>query len=211
MASKNASIVDEWLDDDNLMLIEAWARDGYTKQDIADRIGVHISTLQAWEKQYPEIKEALRKGREIIDYKVENALLRRALGYTTKEIKVVLGRQVKGGQTFQITKEVVEKEIAPDVTACAIWLNNRRPDKWKRNRDKIVEVEEQDSNLQITIVRGPKANDDLDSTNQEIMISAKGKGDEQTPAASPKSDAIKEEEDDQDYWPDDWEDEDDDE
>lgn len=208
MASKNASIVDEWLDDDNLMLIEAWARDGYTKQDIADRIGVHISTLQAWEKQYPEIKEALRKGREIIDYKVENALLRRALGYTTKEIKVVLGRQIKGGRTFQITKEVVEKEIAPDVTACAIWLNNRRPDKWKRNRDKIVEVEEEDSNLQITIVRGPKANDELDGTNQEITISAKGKGDGQTPAVPSKSDAIKEEEDDQDYWPDDWEDED---
>lgn len=208
MASKNASIVDEWLDDDNLMLIEAWARDGYTKQDIADRIGIHISTLRDWEKHYPEIKEALRKGREIIDYKVENALLKRALGYTTKEIKVVLGRQIKGGQTFQITKEVVEKEIAPDVTACAIWLNNRRPDKWKRNRDKIVEVEEEDSNLQITIVRGPKANNELDGTNREITISAKGKSDGQTPVAPSKSDAIKEEEDDQDYWPDDWEDED---
>lgn len=208
MASKNASIVDEWLDDDNLMLIEAWARDGYTKQDIADRIGVHISTLRDWEKHYPEIKEALHKGKELIDYKVENALLKRALGYTAKEIKVVFGRQVKNGQTFQITKEVVEKEIAPDVTACAMWLNNRRPDKWKRNRDKIVEVEEEDSNLQITIVRGPKVSEELDSTNQEITISAKGKGDEQTPPAPSKSDTIKEEEDDQDYWPDDWEDED---
>lgn len=206
MASKNASIVDEWLEDDNLMLLEAWSRDGYTKQDIADRVGVHISTLQAWEKSYPEIKEALRKGRDVIDYKVENALLKRALGYTTKEIKVVIGKQVKGGQTFQITKETIEKEIAPDVTACAIWLNNRRPDKWKRNRDKIVEVEEQDSNLQITIVRGPKANDELDGTNQEITISAKGKDDGQTPVAPSKSDAIKEEND-QDYWPEDWEEE----
>ena len=206
MASKNASIVDEWLEDDNLMLLEAWSRDGYTKQDIADRVGVHISTLQAWEKSYPEIKEALRKGRDVIDYKVENALLKRALGYTTKEIKVVIGKQVKGGQTFQITKETIEKEIAPDVTACAIWLNNRRPDKWKRNRDKIVEVEEQDSNLQITIIRGPKANDELDGTNQEITISAKGKGDGQTPVAPSKSDAIKEEND-QDYWPEDWEEE----
>ena len=73
MASKNASIVDEWLEDDNLMLLEAWSRDGYTKQDIADRIGVHITTLMKWEACYPDIKEALRKGREIIDYKVENA------------------------------------------------------------------------------------------------------------------------------------------
>lgn len=207
MASKNASIVDEWLDDDNLMLIEAWARDGYTKQDIADRIGIHICTLREWEKNYPEIKEALKKGREIIDYKVENALLKRALGYTAKEIKVVLGRQVKGGQTFQITREVVEKEIAPDVTACAMWLNNRRPDKWKRNRDKIVELEEEDSNLQITIIRGPKSNDELDTTNQAITISAKGKDDDRPVDTPSKPDPLKEEEDDPDYWPEDWEEE----
>lgn len=206
MASKNASIVDEWLDDDNLMLIEAWARDGYTKQDIADRIGVHISTLRDWEKHYPEIKEALRKGKEIIDYKVENALLKRALGYTVKEIKVVFGKQVKGGQTFQITKEVTEKEVAPDVTACAMWLNNRKPDKWKRNRDKIVEVEEEDNNLQITIVRGPKTNEELDGTNQEITLSTKQKDANKTTTVPSKSSSIKEGE--QDYWPDDWEDED---
>ena len=206
MASKNASIVDEWLDDDNLMLIEAWARDGYTRQDIANRIGVHICTLREWEKNYPEIREALKKGREVVDYKVENALLKRALGYTTKEIKVVLGRQVKGGQTFQITKEVVEKEIAPDVTACAIWLNNRRPDKWKRNRDKIVELEEEDSNLQITIIRGPKTNEELDSTNQAISISTKGKDNGHPEDTPSKSESLKEE-DDSDYWPDDWEDE----
>lgn len=208
MASERASIVDKWLEDDNLMLIEAWARD-YPKKEVAERIGINVSTLREWDKRYPEIHRALSVGREIIDYKVENALLKRALGYTAKEIKVVLGRQVKGGQTFQITKEVVEKEIAPDVTACAIWLNNRRPDKWKRNRDKVVEVEEEDSNLQITIVRGPKANDELDGTNQEITISARGKGNGQTSAQPSKSTAIKEEEDDQDYWPDDWKDEDD--
>lgn len=207
MASKNASIVDEWLDDDNLMLIEAWARDGYTKQDIADRIGIHICTLREWEKNYPEIKEALKKGREIIDYKVENALLKRALGYTAKEIKVVLGRQVKGGQTFQITKEVVEKEIAPDVTACAMWLNNRRPDKWKRNRDKIVELEEEDSNLQITIIRGPKSDDEMDTTNQAITISSKGK-DNEPPVDTPSKPGLLKEEDDKDYWPEDWEEED---
>lgn len=204
MASKNASIVDEWLEDDNLMLLEAWSRDGYTKQDIADRIGVHITTLMKWEACYPDIKEALRKGREIIDYKVENALLKRALGYTSKEIKVTVGKQQKNGQTFEITKETITKEIAPDVTACAIWLNNRRPDKWKRNRDKVVELEEDDNNLQITIVRGPKASEGLEDTNQAITISTKGQSAKERTQASSKGEALKEE-DDVDYWPDDWE------
>ena len=86
--TKNECIATEWLEEDNLMLLECWARDGYTFQDIANRIGISISTLRAWRVQYPEIDSALKKGREIIDYKVENALLKSALGYHTKEVKV---------------------------------------------------------------------------------------------------------------------------
>ena len=39
-------------------------------------------------KQYPDIDKALKAGREIIDYKVENALLKSALGYKTKEVSL---------------------------------------------------------------------------------------------------------------------------
>ena len=37
--TKNECIATEWLEEDNLMLLECWARDGYTFQDIANRIG----------------------------------------------------------------------------------------------------------------------------------------------------------------------------
>ena len=84
MASENASIVDEWLEDDKLMLLEAWARDGYTYVDIADRIGIAPSTLRKWRTQYEEIDKALKTGREIIDYKVENALLKGSNWKTSK-------------------------------------------------------------------------------------------------------------------------------
>lgn len=202
MASTNASLVDEWLEDDKLMLLEAWARDGLTYVDIADKIGVSPSTINTWRKKYPEIEEALRKGREIVDYKVENALLKCALGYTTKEIKVTLGKQVKNGQVFQITKETTLKEVSPNVTAIAMWLNNRRPDKWKRNRDKTIELDE-DSELNITVVRGPKTVDDQDNINQSIQVSKK------QPEDIPSKNTTKEGSvNDKDYWPDDWEDED---
>lgn len=207
MASINASIVDEWLEDDKLMLIEAWSRDGYTKQDIANNIGIHLTTLLKWEKRYPEFKEAMKRGKEIIDYKVENALLKRALGYTTTEIKVAVGKQIKGGKTFQISKETTIKDIAPDVTACAIWLNNRLPDKWKRNRDKVVELEDEDNNLQITIERGPKKQSEDDSTNAAVKVQAKGNKAQDDMNNDTKGDSLKSE-DDRDYWPDDWEDED---
>lgn len=205
MASERASIVDEWLEDDKLMLIECWARD-YTKKEIAERIGIAPSTLKYWEDHYEPIKHALAVGKEIVDYKVENALLKRALGYTTTEIKVVLGKQVKDGKTFQVTKEVTTKEMAPDVTACAMWLNNRRPDKWKRNRDKIAELEDEDDSVQITIVRGPKKDEEDESVNQEIKLEKKSKSISKEDEGLEKEVSIKGNIDDKDYWPDDWED-----
>ena len=202
MASENASIVDEWLEDDKLMLLEAWARDGYTYVDIADRIGIAPSTLRKWRTQYEEIDKALKTGREIIDYKVENALLKAALGYTSKEVKVVIGKQVKDGQVFQITKETTYREVAPNVTACAMWLNNRLPDKWKKNRDKEVNLDDEDSNITISIVRGPKNDNEEDSTNKEISISAKNQ--DNTATKTNEKDATIN---DRDYWPDDWDEE----
>lgn len=204
MAQQRASIVDEWLDDDKLMLLEAWARD-YTKKEIAERIGVTPSTLNYWENHYEPIKTALKKGAEIVDYQVENALLKSALGYTTKEIKVVVGKQVKAGQTFQITKETTIREVAPNVTAALAWLNNRRPDRWRRNRDKTIELEEEDNNVQITIVRGPKREDENDNVNQEVVLQKKQESTPKAPTKVEKGHTQKE--DDKDYWPDDWEDE----
>ena len=206
MAKVRASIVDEWLEDDKLMLLEAWARD-YTKKEIAERIGIAPSTLKYWEDNYEPIRNALASGKEIVDYKVENALLKSALGFTTTEIKVTLGKQVKNGKVCQITKEVITKEIAPNVTACAMWLNNRRPDRWKRNRDKIVELEEDDS-VQITVIRGPQKEEESDGVNQEIKIEKKAQAGIEPEEKVKKDEPIKGQTDDKDYWPDDWEDED---
>lgn len=169
MASVNASLVDEWLEDDNLMLLECWARDGFTQAEIADRIGIHPSTLISWKNNYPDIRRALSKGKEVIDYKVENALLKRALGYRTTEIKVTIGKQQKGGEWYMITKETIEREIIPDVNACFKWLHNRNHEKWKHNRDNTIEVGD-DNNIKITILRGNEKEEDFKDTNKEITI-----------------------------------------
>jgi hypothetical protein len=171
-----SDILDEWLDEDKLMLMTAWTRDGFAMKDIASKIGVSQAIMYRWNKTVPEIHDALKNGREIIDYKVENALLKAALGYTTKEIKVTVGRQVKDGKVYNLTKETTVKEIAPNVTACAIWLNNRLPDKWKRNRDNQFNVSDEDSNLTITVVRG---NDKKDESNSKAEQNEQGSSTDQ--------------------------------
>lgn len=204
MGKINESKVDYWLTDDGLTLIEAWARDGLTMEEFCGKMGISRETFRKWRNRYPEINEAMSVGKELIDYKVENALLKAALGFTTKEIKVTLGKKMLNGEIFEVLKETTTREVAPNVTACMAWLNNRKHDQWKRNRDKVLDLTEEDSNINITIVRGPKTGE-LESTNQEVKFETK-KNEEKEEVQTPAEPVV--DENDLDYWPDDWEDED---
>ena len=73
-----------WLTSEGLLKLEAWARDGLIDEQIAENAGITPSTLYEWKKKYPDISEALKKGKEVVDIQVENALLKRALGYSYK-------------------------------------------------------------------------------------------------------------------------------
>lgn len=77
----------EWLEPEGLALLEGWARDGLTDEQIAERCGVVRTTLYEWKKQHPDISDALKRGKEVVDYQVEKALLRKALcGDVTAQI-----------------------------------------------------------------------------------------------------------------------------
>ena len=71
--------VDIWLDKDNLIRVQGWARDGLTDQQIAERMGIGVRTLYEWKKKHPQFSQALKSGKEVVDYAVENALLKKAL------------------------------------------------------------------------------------------------------------------------------------
>ena len=114
----------EWLSEDGLIKIQGWARDGLIDEQIAHNMGIATKTLYEWKNKYGEISEALKKGKEVIDRQVENALLKRALGYTYDETTYEDGVETKR----------VTKEVAPDTTAQIFWLKNRKPAEW---RDKI--------------------------------------------------------------------------
>lgn len=172
MGQSNKSAVDYWRTEDGLTLLECWTRDGIKLREIAEFIGITQPLLSRWRREYPEIDEALSKGKELCDYKVENALLKSALGFTTTEITVTVGHRQINGQWVDITKETKTKEIAPNVTACLAWLNNRKPDIWKKNRDNVVELDDEESDVKITIVRG-KNNELEDNVNNETSIDQK--------------------------------------
>jgi transposase-like protein len=112
---------DELEMDTKLVLVEGWARDGLIDKQIAENLGVSYSTLKNWKREYPQFKEALSKGKEVVDRHVENALLKRALGFYYEEDAMSAKGDVKKVRKYQI----------PDTRAAMYWLNNRLPEKYR--------------------------------------------------------------------------------
>ena len=117
-----------------LILVEGWAREGLTDEQIANNLGRNVTTLYRYKNQHSEFCESLKKGKEVVDFEVENALLKRALGYNyTEKTYETSYNETLGEYVKTLTKEVT-KQVAPDTTALIFWLKNRKPEKW---RDKI--------------------------------------------------------------------------
>lgn len=90
------SKADEWLEQDKLTLLEGWARNGLTDEQIAHNMGIVTSTFYEWKKKYPKFSEVLKKNKEVVDLEVENALLKSALsGNITAQIFWLKNRKAK--------------------------------------------------------------------------------------------------------------------
>lgn len=89
-----------------------------------------------------------------MDIEVENALLKRALGYEYEEVTTEIeeypsGKKDADGKPIMRQKKHIKrttKSVVPDVTAQIYWLNNRRPDRW-RNR-KAADTEQPNVTLE---------------------------------------------------------------
>jgi len=130
-----------WLTPDGLLRLEAYARDGLTDDDISGKIGINRATLYDWKKKYPNISDSLKKGKEVVDIAVENALLQKALGINKIVKRAVKVKEVLYDNGKRISEiehiEMVDEElyIPPETTAQIFWLKNRKPAEWRDKRD----------------------------------------------------------------------------
>lgn len=86
----------DWITEEGLALLSGWARDGLTDEQIAHNIGISRSTLNEWKKRYPDISDTLKRGKEVVDRIVENAMIKNATGYDYEEVTYVtveMGRE----------------------------------------------------------------------------------------------------------------------
>lgn len=119
--------------------MQGWARDGLTDEQICHKIGIHVATLCDWKNRFPQLDEALKKGKAPVDQEVENALLRNAMGYDYEE-KVTEIEELPGGKQRK-HERIIRKHKPPDTTAQIFWLKNRRPDRWRDKQDVALNAE----------------------------------------------------------------------
>jgi hypothetical protein len=126
---------------EKLVLIEGWARNGLTDEQIGKNLGISKDTFYRYKKEHQDFSDALKKGKEVIDFEVENALLKKALGFkeTVKKgikVKDVIynnGKRERETETIELVDE--EIYIVPDTTAQIFWLKNRKPLAWRDKQE----------------------------------------------------------------------------
>ena len=118
------SQLEEWTTEANLIRIKHWFRDGLTNEDVAEKkIGINRTTFYRWLQKSSELRKAVEEGKMPANEMVEDAVFKRAVGFYAKEKKI----EPDGSITEY------EKYYPPDVSAQALYLNNRARNRWKKN------------------------------------------------------------------------------
>ena len=161
----------KWLTEDGLLLLQGWARNGLTDEQIAHNCGISASTLREWKNKLPAISAALKEGKEAIDILVENALLKRALGYTYEEKTYERKQITEEGDTGMVLTKTVTKEVIPDTTAQIFWLKNRKKAEWRDNAERLeMEREKLELAKRLTDAQIAKINSDIGADDTEFVI-----------------------------------------
>jgi hypothetical protein len=126
-----------------LHLVEKWARDVICEEDIAKALGISITTLSSYKVDHPEILRAIKRGKETLNTELENALIKKALGYDYEEKKVYT--KTENGQAVTYT-EITKKHQPPDTGALFGLLKNKDPEHYSDN-PQMLQLKKQELEL----------------------------------------------------------------
>lgn len=145
-----------------LPLISEWCRT-MTEQQIAEKLGIGYSTFNQYKVDYPEVKEAIKKGKQNLVAELKSALIKKAIGYEYTETKETTERvkwpedvramfldagftpeQIDSART--VKTEVAHKKMSPDVAALNLALKNYDKEAWA-NDPQMLELKKKELEL----------------------------------------------------------------
>nr|DAM96581.1 MAG TPA: terminase small subunit [Caudoviricetes sp.] len=111
---------------------------GDTQVQACVKAGVKEKTFYQWRAEKSEFADLVRKAhekyRETLQHKLENALWKKATGYTEMETETEY-TQDKDGNMIVKRKKEREKSYSPDTAALIFALCNIAPQKWQNKQN----------------------------------------------------------------------------
>lgn len=111
-----------------LVYITRLAKEGYTNEDIAKRLGIGLTTFKTYRKRHPELQEALQKGKEVALAELEETAFKSAMGHYYREEYMT-----KDGKVVEL-----KKYAKPEPSTMIFLLRNMERGKWT-NRELVDE------------------------------------------------------------------------
>ena len=168
---ESVKVYNDWLEEgvveDKLLLIEAWARNGVPNKDIASNLGISEPTFYKLKKVHKDVDKALKSGKEVLDVKVENALIKKAIGYTVTDVKTKTKVLTNGDIETETTE--IKKHIAGDTGAIIFFLKNRMPKVWRDRKDQDVNLSTADKLTEyFNILDGQLEDDEQGDVKEDV-------------------------------------------
>ena len=131
--------------------IRNWCMDGKTNEEMCVLLGISPDSWYTYMKQYNQLNDIVTAGKSVIDNRVENAVLKTALGFEYEEIKTVIEEDHNGKKRTRIEK--TKKYMPPNPTAQAFWLKNRKKDEWGDRKEIVFDTKGQEEERKLQFLK----------------------------------------------------------
>lgn len=135
-----------------LGLVKGWFRQGLTNEEVCEKLGISDQTFINYRKRYEEFAKAVDEGKEPVEIHIENALVKRALGYSYKEVtrerKQVINPETGEPEFKLVVTKSVTKHVVPDVGAQQYYLEHRAPKRWEKVPSAYIDSVQVNANIQ---------------------------------------------------------------
>jgi len=131
--------------------IRDWCMDGKTNEEMCVLLSISPDSWYTYMKEHNELNNIVTAGKSVIDNRVENAVLKTALGFEYEEIKTIIEEDRNGKKRTRIEK--TKKYMPPNPTAQAFWLKNRKKDEWGDRKEIVFDTKGQEEERKLQFLK----------------------------------------------------------